>query len=142
MNSITEQFTIWATCACCLIAHAWDCPIFYNFAIGFTLGASFINLLKIKAIARKLMKEEENSSTNPWNPFPTIWVDVERDFTRVEVIIQSDPYKTYSAKVYTKYRMGDEHVICFNLTDKSFIYEKGEKVDRQFDQIIAWRRPS
>lgn len=141
MNPLTEKFTFWFTACTCIMAYTWDIPVFYNLAIGATLAAFFICTLKIFGFY-KTLKHPLEENVNPWNPFPTVWIDADRDFQNIEVIIQSDPYRIHRAKVSSKYRMGDQDVIMFSLTDKCFMYEKGVGVDRQFDQIIAWRHPS
>jgi uncharacterized membrane protein YciS (DUF1049 family) len=46
--NIADKVNLYAILACCLIGYRYDLQIFYNFAIGFAVGAAICNGLLIR----------------------------------------------------------------------------------------------
>lgn len=141
MNRV-DAFRIYAIAACCLIGNFFDLSSLYFLGVGICLGGLLTSIQKIYKYEKELEKKE--NPPFPWNPFPTVWIDeqsVKNEY--VEVIIQSDPYRRYLARI-SQQDIPDHNVIFFDLRSiyKQFIYEKNIPMSKEFDQIIAWRKVS
>lgn len=141
MNTV-DAFRVYSISSCCLIGHFFDIPSLYTLGVGICLGGLLASIQKIYRCGKELEKKEIPSF--PWNPFPTVWIDEEAIKNEwIEVIIQSQPYQTYLARI-SKQDGSDHDVIFFDLRNiyKQFIYEKNIPMSKEFDQIIAWRKLS
>jgi len=46
--TIADKVNLYAILSCCLIGYRYDLEIFYNFAIGFSVGATIFNVMLIR----------------------------------------------------------------------------------------------
>lgn len=46
--TIADKFNLYAILSCCLIGYRYDLEIFYNFAVGFSVGATIFSGILIR----------------------------------------------------------------------------------------------